>query len=430
MASLFGVQEENEVTSEETVEKLHTLTLYYIAQIYGSLEMYMESAIYCHSTLCRQLEHKDFDSIDWALNAATLSQFFMEKGVFSLARHHLGAATYILNQYKQTLEKNEKGDNEETLAAKWETFNHRSADVARCWAKYGILLMNSSRERLMETEEEVKAEEKKTETEVKSNVGELKFAMIENEIEKIVSEITDQFLLVFNDAAAVFKVTKKWLDEAKSFYTLENHASDYVQVIQDLSQAYKYLAFFEPDESRRAKMHKRRIDLLEGVIKELNPTYYLGACREIWMELGETYSEIRDIKFERLRNVEEKPPMHLVSKTNHLTHEAIKNFQLFLDSLKEYENSDGVKKFPDDMIRPALVCYFNLGRLYNLHLHSNKEKQLEHTRKSLEAYMFLVNYCEKDSKARELMAEELSVCKELVKLLPLKISKMEQQNAS
>lgn len=30
-----------------------------------------------------------------------------------------------------------------------ERFIHRSADIARCWAKYGLLLLSTSMERLM-----------------------------------------------------------------------------------------------------------------------------------------------------------------------------------------------------------------------------------------------------------------------------------------
>lgn len=103
MSTLFGLEDPAEPPPAEIFEKLHTLTLYYLAQIYGSLDDFLKSAVYCHMTLKRQLEMNDFDSIDWALNAATLSQFFMEKGGFRQARHHLAAATYILGKYEDTL---------------------------------------------------------------------------------------------------------------------------------------------------------------------------------------------------------------------------------------------------------------------------------------------------------------------------------------
>lgn len=129
------------------MEKSHTLTLYYLAQVYGSLKENLKSAIYCHVTLRRQLQYQDFEPIDWALNSATLSQFFAEQNGFFQSRHHLSAASVILDQYGATLQEAE--NNDEVQLAKLETFRHRSADVARCWAKYCILLISASKNRLM-----------------------------------------------------------------------------------------------------------------------------------------------------------------------------------------------------------------------------------------------------------------------------------------
>lgn len=426
MSALFGVQDGVESEPKETMEKLHTLTLYYLAQIHGSLENYFESAVYCHETLSRQLGHKDFDMVEWALNAATLSQFFMEKSSFSKAKHHLGAATYILDTYKDSLEKSdeEKKENEEARAAAWENYKHRNADVARCWAKYGIALLSASRDRLLKNAEKDELPEV-PEVPVDSFKN-LEFETIEKDVEMVVADVTDQYLLDFGDARVVFLKVQRWLDEAKDFYTLENHASDYVQVVQDMSQAYKYLAFFEGEDDRRAKMHKRRVDVLEGVVKELNPTYYQAACRELWMELGETYSDILDIKLDRLRAMEERPSPKVLAKINELSVKAIENFQKFVDSVMQ-ENHKGSGKIPEEMARPVLCAHFHLGRLYNAFISPDKKVQLEKSKKCLKAYLYLVNYCEKDEKAREAMAEELNVCKELVELLPLKIRKLEQE---
>lgn len=129
------------------LEKTHTLTLYYLAQVYGSMEDVLKSAVYCHTTLKRQLEFNDYDPIDWALNSATLSQFFMKKNGFKQARHHLSAASFILDKYGEVLTSEESGS--DAHQAKLEVFNYRSADVARCWTKYGLAVLTSSKDRLL-----------------------------------------------------------------------------------------------------------------------------------------------------------------------------------------------------------------------------------------------------------------------------------------
>lgn len=58
------------------LEKINVLTLFYLAQVFGSLGDLEKSAIYCHTTLKKQLLLGEYESIDWALNAATLSQYF------------------------------------------------------------------------------------------------------------------------------------------------------------------------------------------------------------------------------------------------------------------------------------------------------------------------------------------------------------------
>lgn len=315
------------------------------------------------------------------------------------------------------------------MDSKWENYKHRSADVSRCWAKYGILLLNMSRDRLISSmengEEKSIITDTKMQTDPKSNVSQefldtMKFDTIETDIELIANNVTDKYLLDFNDAKEVFLNVQKWLDDAKIFYTLEDQASDHVQIIQDLSQAYKYLSFFEENEDRQAKMHKRRIDLLEGVLKELSEKYYEATCQQIWIELGETYSEILDIKLDRLKASDERPNPQSLIKINNLTKSAIKYFTKFIDSLKMSKNDT----YSEEMVRPALCAYFHLGRLYNKFITPDKSIQLENIKKSLEAYSFVANYCEKDEKVKEIMGMEIGICKDFMKLLPIKMNKL------
>jgi len=57
----------------------YTHTLYYLAQVYKNLQQYERAGQYCHSTLQRQLEYKQFVPLEWAINAATLSQYYITK---------------------------------------------------------------------------------------------------------------------------------------------------------------------------------------------------------------------------------------------------------------------------------------------------------------------------------------------------------------
>ncbi|XP_076245249.1 KIF-binding protein [Calliopsis andreniformis] len=411
----------DKLNPKEMLEKVHTLTLYYLAQVYRFLQDHHKFAIYCHMTLRGQLGRNvimpDLDYIDWALNAATLSQYFMENDGFSQARHHLAAASCILQKYEDILkEKTEINGESEALSAEWENFKHRSADVARCWAAYGILLMSLSKDRLLEDETEQSDSKDLSKSTVPKD---LTFNVLEKEIEQIANQITDKYLLDFSDAKLVFLNTQKWLEQAKTYYTLENHASDHVSIVQDVSQAYKYLLFFEEDKDRQAKMHKKRINALESVVKELNPQYYKSACRQIWFELGEIYSDILDLKLDRLNSSKEKPAPQTLMKINQLAKNSIQNFQSFLNSIETRNNDSGIKEFPDDLMQPALFCYFYIGRLYKKIITPNETAKLENAQNSLNAFKFVIDYCNKYPKAAEVMRVELNHCKEFVNLLQI-----------
>lgn len=69
----------------------------------------------------------------------------------------MAAATQILDEYEKVMIKPEMTDDEKKATE--ETYNHRSADVARCWVKYALNLMSDSRERLLE-EQEVSSKQK------------------------------------------------------------------------------------------------------------------------------------------------------------------------------------------------------------------------------------------------------------------------------
>ncbi|KAF4514195.1 UNVERIFIED_CONTAM: hypothetical protein B566_EDAN019394 [Ephemera danica] len=246
--------------AEAELEKTHTFTLYYLAQVYGALKEHLRSAVYCHNTLKRQLESKNFESIDWALNAATLSQFFATHNGFEEARHHLAAASTILDQLEVTLREHPEGTEQERDAKK-ETFRHRSADVARCWAKYGLNLLSVSQARLMRLAADDNVQQSTLENggislqdlAVQSNLDPellkgLQFPSLE--LSSYEGRVASTPANLFEEARLIFLDAKEWLTKAQEYYTMDHHASDAVEIVQDMSHLYQNLTFFEGNEER------------------------------------------------------------------------------------------------------------------------------------------------------------------------------------
>lgn len=412
------------------LEKSYTLTLYYLAQVFGVLKENLKSAIYCHVTLRRQLEYNDYEPIDWALNSATLSQFFAEQNGFYQSRNHLAAASTILDQYKQLLEA--AVDQDEEYLAKLETFKHRSADVARCWAKYCLLLMIASKTRLLDDDEKLSESItdmsnlslEDTENICEGNLKKLTFPNLD--VTKYESKIGDKFLLTYEDARAIFLSCQNWLNQAKEYYKLETLASDYIELILDSSQAYNNLAFFEDNDDRRAKMLKRRIDMLENLLNEINPTYYLQYCRQIWYELGVVYTDILNIKIDKWPKSE--ATVQARKKIDLLCNKSIESYTNFINSIND-KNGKVPAKIDQELIRPLINALVAVGRNSMKRMAVNKINQLCHVQKSLDSYQTVVDICDTHEEVAVMFTEEYKLCQEMCQILPLKIKKLQTEIA-
>ncbi|XP_060557605.1 KIF-binding protein-like [Ruditapes philippinarum] len=529
----------------KTLESTYTHTLFYFAQVYQLLGKADVSAQYCHFTLQRQLDSSDLDSLDWSLQAATLSQYYMTEREFTMSRHCLASAEVIFAQ----AESNDLNCPDEIK----EKVNQARADIDRCWIKYGLGLLEYSKEKQLETltcqsggnEGEItirhgsaasetqsntststsrkaisnantsqnersdsctsilsnvgnvskscenhqmkentnidKVKEKDTETsqpQEQNNTGSSDEESAEVDINDTESEhvdesdqsqlvpnehktersildleknrierkkqvherfnlettsyeekISDKHAMNFEQARLIFLFIKDMIGKAKEFYKLEYHCPDYVGIVQDHSMSFKLLSYFEIDLERQCKMHKRRIDMLTEVLKELSLQHYLLVCRQLMFEIADTYSAMYDLKLAILEvsGEEVQPTPHHVRKLNALVSDSIKYYQEYLNTLK-----GGKPMYPDEFpvndVRPGLVAMFCMGRLFSKFLTGDVQTRLLNIKKTKDCYQFLVDYCERNPSAVQLVESELEICKEMVQLLPAKMERIRLQS--
>ena len=418
----------NSNTKKERIDALEdafTHTLYFLAQVYGKMGRCFDSAEYCKETLKRQLSRHKYEALDWSMNAATLSQFYMANSDYLVARHCLASAELILKEFgdkPSNLFVDVGGDDtQEDVDAK-EKLSKAWADLYRCWIKYALSLLEYSRERLYQKLEENDVERETLESE---QIYEGEKELFNLDVSSIEGRITEKPVLVFNEAREVFLCCQKWISGAKEFYVLDGHCSDHVELIKDYSSLFKLLAFFEVDLNRQCKMFKRRADMLAEVLRELNPQCYLSLCHQLSFEIGEVYSSMLDNKLALLELSTESDDKHrqLASKINSLAKNSIEYFQLFIRYLKNHEGNLP-EKFSEELERPALMAHFYCGRLFSKFMTSDRLEQLSNTSKSLEYYKYLVEYCKTNPSANEKVQEERSACEEMVQLLPAKMDRI------
>lgn len=423
--SLFTTCNEKEsniddINGIDALEKLHTLTFYYLAQVYGHLGVPDKSAWYCHSTLQRQLASKDYDPIDWSINASTLAQFYQGKEQFRVARHLLASASKVLSGHEAEVDTPQEDTREVTHSR--ERYQQCKADVARCWGRYCLVLLEVSCDRAIPDDPQEQESVINHQPEEETLDKQLQFVQLE--VSDLESEVAASPGENFDEVRPVFLAGLRWLTTARQYYTLEDHVSDHVSIIQEMSHLYKALAFFESSEERRCKMHKRRVDLLTALVQELNPQYYVHVCRQINYELAETYSAMMDNKLALVENGGSEPTPPQAKKINTLATSSIQYFLHYLDSLKDIITGEQPTVYSEDSVRPALVAWFHLGRLWSKLVATNHQTKIQNLAQSLQNYKRLVEYCDRNPHCQSLMAQELAVCREMVQLLPLKMEQL------
>ncbi|KAJ9586126.1 hypothetical protein L9F63_020231 [Diploptera punctata] len=121
-------------------------------------------------------------------------------------------------------------------------------------------------------------------------------------------QVTVDLIENAEQARELFLHTHSWLKQSKMYFTLKDNPMEYVNAILDLSELYKYLAFFEEDLENQYSVQKRRADALETlstVLREVRPQCYMAVSIELLRELAEVQLEMMGLNLRRLYMAQE-----------------------------------------------------------------------------------------------------------------------------
>lgn len=366
------------------LERAHTHTLFFLAQCHGHLGNPARSAKYCHLTLKRQLEAKEYDPLDWAINCAGISQYYLGLDDWVAVAHCLSCSSKIAAEKPPTSEAEQEAH----------------ANIARCWLKYMLNLLDYS------TEEDDQAPKKAADT-----------IQFENLDLDDYSHVPKRKPKDFDEAKVVFQQGQTWVKKCLKFYTMRDHVSDYVAVVQDHSKLYAKLIDFVKQPNDKCKLHKRRLDMLIPVESELNPQYFLAICRQLQYEIAETYQEMMNQKRDRFTDAN-PPDAKSMTKIRKLGQDSIKYYNKFIDTCKDNTSKEIPKTLDETLVRPYLRANFSIAGIYRKLLTENIQDYLANSEKSLKHFGTCILYCE-NNPSYDGFKEEVEICKEMVNMIPI-----------
>eukprot|EP00798_Chlamydomonas_sp_ICE-L_P016054 gene16054-22191_t len=339
------------VVKDESVEVMHTNTLFILAQVHGNAMNKAESAHYCAETLKRQLEAGDYDLQNWAQNCCQLAGFYVSMNAFAIAEYYLNAVQHACAAYTAP---------DGSVGAKLE--EDIQANVELALAKLWMQRLNVSFNRANEEYQEEADEPVATLDKYPSLPL---FKSLKDLPDPSASSLWGDAALVssFEGARDIFNASMRHFKGALSYYKLDGWVTEYSDILMEQSNLYRCLAGFESDTHRQVLMHKQRAKLLEPVYRSLNQEYFMTQVRSMTLELGNIYREIMEVK----EGSEKREKVSPAGRS------AAKFYRLFLDTYK-VDGKMPVDRVQEGSERYFLLASFSLGRV--LHKSTSVDKTI------------------------------------------------------
>ncbi|KAL3266218.1 hypothetical protein HHI36_010400 [Cryptolaemus montrouzieri] len=142
----------------------------------------------------------------------------------------------------------------------------------------------------------------------------------------------------------------------------------------------------------------------------------------MWYQAGITYTDLLEIKLEKQRESNARPSPRSLSKINNIITKGLMHFNSFL---KSFEGK--INQIDESYYQSYGRAQFFIAVLHGKFITLDKKVKLENTEASLEAYEKVLEFCDGHEGAQDTIKLEIEACKEMVKLLPVKIVKLKSE---
>ena len=342
-----------------------------------------EAARICHRLLKRWLHVQDASKLKVAVHFASLSQYFSGKKNFAIAVHLIQSAFHVFDQFKKA---------NIFVQSHFAELPQSEASIRLILIKYSIRLLEFS----LENQSNLSSVESISSKTVR-NAKVLKEYSVFSDQELVdsnqlyaIDSLLSTTVSTFEEARDLFKTAILSIDECQHFYSLEERCSDYVELEQDRATLYGLLAKFETDSSRKCKMLRKRVDILEKVLNKLNPTFYLNHVRKLNFELGEAYFDLLQSKEKQGKSTDAD------GKINRLCAKGIEKMHSFVQSFYEPDSKRLPDRIDDSVVSSVMTAYSMIGKLYERIPTHDDQQHVNHIEALLCSMQQVLNYAQQN----------------------------------
>ena len=395
---LYNFETDDFEKNKKIFEHNYTLTIFYFAQAFTKLNFRKKAIHFCSVTLKRQIENNEYDLKDAVNNCINLSDFYLETQNFAQTEYILKCALSLLPQ-----DKTQKKKLRASVQAQLGKYYLERLKLALLLARKNTSIANEKNfEELINKRHFLI-----------NNLTNIEFPQIKD-------------IQNLEDAKSIFRKGNTHLKRALQIFVMDGYVTDHIKITQTISQLYKYLILFEPDNARIFSMEDRRINLLEPMVKAINHKVYVIQWQEISLELAEIFCEIFESNFEIFKKNPKKIEQKKIEEINEFAKKSLFYYEDIIGYIENEYGKETEKKFEDFIT--IITIKSNIARLYSKIIFLNDtKKRVDSLKKSLDIYNQVYNLLKgaKDIFGdKEELKENLNMCEEMIGMLPIKIDKV------
>jgi hypothetical protein len=267
--AIFSSALEQGAVDEGELAEAHTMSCFYLAQVFGHLGQVALSAAMCQITLRRQCLLPNLDRREWALNAVQLSGYFLTQDDFVNAHRCLAAAEIVLQEGMRLLGMSQtSGSSEDDEYSVKGRMKQASANIGWGWGKLYKSKLESSRS-----------------SDVGRVVTPVEFPGILGPTPDAQARALESSHISYDAACDLIKKGLAGFGRAHAHYVLDGFVTDHCTIAHDISGMYRALCYYTHDDATKCKLHKRRMDLIVPLANALNPTAFCDMYRVLCVAL-------------------------------------------------------------------------------------------------------------------------------------------------
>ena len=395
---LYNIDTDDFAKNKKIFEHNYTLTIFYFAQAFTKLDFQKKAIHFCSVTLKRQIENDEYDIKDAVKNCINLSDFYLDSQNLAQTEYILKCALSLIppdpNQKKKL-----------------------RASVQSQLGKYyleriKLAFLLKSRNTSISNEKNLDELLNKKKFTI-DNLKEINFPQIKD-VENL------------EDVKSLFRKGNTQLQRALKVFVLDGYVTEHIKINQTLSQLYKYLCSFETDNGRIFAMEQRRINILEPIVQGINHKVYVIQWQEISLELAEIFCELFESNFEIFKNKPKIFDQKRIDEINKFGNKSLYYYKDIIGYIELEYGKETEKKFEDFIT--IITIKSNIARLYSKIIYVNDIKnRVDSIKTSLDIYK-QVHVLLKGAKdifgEKEELKENLTMCEEMIGMLPIKIDKI------